>query len=130
MTRKIHHRKSETRSATMAGRPSLRKKTRQLPRCSQVVGLVPRPKPDPNQLKLPQDRMFVVAQSPAKAARLPITGELQMFRCFDCGGPLAIDSTKVAKAMYHQNRNGRPIAYVGQDCCLQKYQPKTEGTQK
>jgi hypothetical protein len=130
MTRKIHHRKSETRSATLAGRPSLRKKTRQLPRASQVVGLVPRPKPDPDQLKLPQDRMFVVALSPARAARQQISGELQMFRCWDCGGPLAIDSTKVAKAMFHQNRNGRPIAYIGHDCCLSKYQPKAEGTKQ
>jgi hypothetical protein len=128
MTRRtIHHRKSETRSATMTGRPSLRKKTRQLPRASQVVGLVPRPKPDPNQLKLPQDRMFVVALSPARAARQQISGELQMYRCFDCGGPLAIDSTKVAKAMFHQNRNGRPIAYIGLDCCLSKYQPPQAG---
>lgn len=131
MTRRgSHHRKSETRSATMAGRPSPRKKARQLPRASQVVGLVPRPKPDPNQLKLPQDRMFVVALSPARAARQQISCELKMCRCFDCGAPLAIDSTKVAKAMFHQNRHGRPIAYIGHDCCLPKYQPKTEGTNK
>jgi hypothetical protein len=68
--------------------------------------------------------MFVVAVTPARAARQAMAGELQMCQCFDCGSSLAIDSTKVAKAMYHPNRNGRPIAYIGLDCCLPKYQPK------
>ena len=127
---KAHHRKSETRSATMAGRESLRKNTRQLPRASQVVGLVPRPKPDPNQLKLPQDRFFVVATSPGRASLIRISGEMLMCRCFDCGRQLAINSTKIEQAISDPNRDRRPIAYIGKDCCLAKYQPKTGAAQK
>lgn len=121
------HKASETRSATMTGRPSLRKGERQLPRQSLTVGLVKRPAPDPNKKPWPKDCVLIVAASPATVRVSQIRGQIIDKKCRDCGARLCVDSYSIDALWSNPIRQGRRIEYLGVDCCFETYE--TEGVQ-
>lgn len=116
-----HHKKSGTRSATMAGRESLRKNTRQLPRQSLVVGLPMRVIQKDDRPSLPRDRMFIAALPFLIAAKYHKIGDLKQVRCFQCGASLGIKTATEIKALAHPHRQGRPLDFIGERCCLPNF---------
>ena len=115
------HKPSATRSETMTGRPSLRKGERQLPRAAQVVGLVKRPAPDPTLKPWPTKCVLIVAASPATFRPSQIRGQVIDKKCRDCGARLCVDSTSIDTLFNNPIRQGRPIEYLGVDCCFASY---------
>lgn len=120
-------RKSDTRSATLSGRQSLRKGQRNMPRSAQVVGLQRPPRPDPTLLSWPQDVVIIVAACPATVLVRQILGRITDQYCRDCGRRLAVDSYSIELLWHSPLRQGRPIAFLGVDCCFGKY--STHGVQ-
>lgn len=116
------HKKSATRSDTMKGRPSLRKGERQAPRQSLTVGLVKRPSPDPNKKPWPQHCVLIVAASPATVRVSQIRGQIIDKACRDCGARLCVDSVSIDELFNNPIRQGRPIQYLGLDCCFASYE--------
>lgn len=116
-----HHKKSMTRSATLAGRESPRKNTRQAPRASQVVGLPMRVIEKDDRPSLPRDRMFIAALPFIIAAMFHKRCDLKQVRCFKCNASLGIKETTEIKALAHPHRQGRPLDFIGERCCLQKF---------
>lgn len=121
------HKPSATRSETMTGRPSLRKGERQLPRQSLTVGLVKRPAPDPTKKPWPTKCVLIVAASPATFRPSQIRGQVIDKKCRDCGARLCVDSFSIDSLFNNPIRQGRPIEYLGIDCCFAKYE--TAGVQ-
>lgn len=115
------HKPSATRSETMTGRPSLRKGERQLPRQSLTVGLVKRPAPDPTLKPWPTKCVLIVAASPATFRPSQIRGQVIDKKCRDCGARLCVDSFSIDSLFNNPIRQGRPIEYLGVDCCLASY---------
>lgn len=116
------HKKSSTRSATMTGRPSLRKGERQAPRQSLTVGLVKQPSPDPNKKQWPENCVLIVAASPATVRVSQIRGQIIDKACRDCGARLCVDSVSIDELFNNPIRQGRPIQYLGLDCCFASYE--------
>lgn len=116
------HKKSATRSATMKGRPSLRKGERQAPRQSLTIGLVKRPSPDPNKKPWPQNCVVIVAASPATVRVSQIRGRIIDKACRDCGARLCVDSVSIDRLFSDPIRQGRRIEYLGLDCCFGSYE--------
>ena len=116
------HKPSATRSETMTGRPSLRKGERQLPRAAQVVGLVKRPAPDPTKKPWPTKCVLIVAAGPATFRPSQIIGFVTDQQCRDCGARLCVDSESIKSLFNNPIRQGRPIEYLGVDCCFSKYE--------
>jgi hypothetical protein len=121
------HKPSATRSETMTGRPSLRKGERQLPRQSLTVGLVKRPAPDPTKKPWPTKCVLIVAASPATFRPSQIRGQVIDKKCRECGARLCVDSFSIDELFNNPIRQGRPIEYLGVDCCFANYE--TAGVQ-
>jgi hypothetical protein len=122
MTRKktgaIQSTKSKTRSATLKGRASHRRNSRQLPRAAQVVGLPMRPKPDPKLLPWPNDfGVFVAKESiDVRTLRGRIVDEI----CSDCGKSVRVDSRSIELAVAIPELMRRPLKIIC-EACKQRY---------
>jgi len=112
---------SETRSATLKGRPSHRKGQRMATRSSMVVGLPKQPPPDPTLKAWPTSCFVIVAASPATVNVRGIRGKITDQFCRDCGRRLAVDSYSIELSVCSPLRQGRPIEFLGIDCCFAKY---------
>jgi len=108
--------KSETRSATLKGRPSRRKGQRSIPRSAQVVGLVRQPKPDPRLIPWPADCVQIVAATPATVNVRGIRGRITDQVCADCQARLAVDSFTISTAWAMPERMRRPLRFICVDC--------------
>jgi hypothetical protein len=117
-------RTSETRSATLKGRPSHRKGQRMATRSSLVVGLPKQPAPDPTLKCWPKECVIIVAATPATVSVRSIRGLITDQFCRDCGQRLAVDSVSIAEMVDDPRRQRRPIEFLGLDCCFRKYSTK------
>ena len=95
-------------------------RTKHVPRSSRVVGLVPRPAPDPSLKPWPGNVIQIVAATPATISVRGITGRITDCQCADCGTRLCVDSDTIAEAEQMPQRQGRPLKMICIRCC-QKY---------
>jgi hypothetical protein len=65
--------------------------------------------------------MFISALPALKAARIHKMNELKMCRCFNCDAALAINIRTETYALAHPLRDGRPIEFIGIECCEAKF---------
>lgn len=116
-----HHKKSMTRSSALKGRPSPRKGTSQQTRQSSAKPVPMLVTEKDERPSLPRDRIFISGLPMFVALRYVKLSDLKTVHCFQCGASLGIRHATELKALGHPHRDGRPIDYVGERCCLPKF---------
>lgn len=109
---------SATRSATLKGRESKRKGEASVPRAAQLLGLTPRPKPDPNLKPWPKDCVQIVAATPMTVHVASIREQIVDKTCADCRCRLAVDNHSIRIAHELPERQRRPLRFICAKCCL------------
>jgi hypothetical protein len=115
------HRASETRAESLRGRTSPRRHTRQQPRQSITVGMPVRPKPDPRLKAWPTDCVQIACAGPATVNVAGIRGRIVDQVCADCHARIVVDSQTIVQAWAMPERHGRPLRFIGVDCCFSNY---------
>lgn len=110
--------RSEARSAALKGRESKRKGQKSVPRASQLQGLIPRPKPDPNLKPWPNDCLVVVASTPLTVNVKGIREYIVDQTCADCSCRLSVDNFSIRTAWEMPERQRRPLRFICVQCCL------------
>jgi hypothetical protein len=124
MTRRngrISSTKSQTRSDALRGRPSKRTGQKNVPRSAQVVGLIPRPKPDPTLRPWPSNCVQIVAATPERVNVRGIRGKIVDHVCAECQCRLAVDSFTIQTNWDMPERQRRPLRFICVQCCVSRY---------